>query len=50
MILWNACGTSHIPGLAGVPLPAELASLTRYSPVRDIVSSPVPIAVDLARA
>ena len=29
---------------------AELASLTRYSPVRDIVSNPVPIAIDLARA
>ena len=29
---------------------AELASLTRYSPVRDIVSSPVPVAIDLARA
>src|SRR5215475_7027267 len=28
---------------------AELASLTRYSPVRDIVSNPVPIAIDLAR-
>jgi hypothetical protein len=29
---------------------AELASLTRYSPVRVIVSNPVPIAIDLARA
>jgi len=29
---------------------AELASLTRYSPVRDIVSNPVPIAIDLTRA
>ena len=29
---------------------AELASLTRYSPVRDIVSNPVPVAIDLARA
>ena len=29
---------------------AELASLTRYSPVRDIVSNPVPIAIDVARA
>ena len=29
---------------------AELASLTRYSPVRDIVSSPVPVAIDLGRA
>ncbi|MFZ0834709.1 MAG: OsmC family protein [Mycobacterium sp.] len=29
---------------------AELASLTRYSPVRDIVSSPVPVAIELARA
>ena len=29
---------------------AELASLTRYSPVRDIVSSPVPVAIKLARA
>jgi uncharacterized OsmC-like protein len=29
---------------------AELASLTRYSPVRDIVSNPVPVAVDVARA
>ncbi len=28
---------------------AELASLTSYSPVRDIVSNPVPIAVELAR-
>jgi uncharacterized OsmC-like protein len=29
---------------------AELASLIRYSPVRDIVSNPVPVAVDVARA
>ena len=29
---------------------AELASLIRYSPVRDIVSTPVPVAVDVARA
>jgi uncharacterized OsmC-like protein len=29
---------------------AELAGLTRYSPVRDIVSNPVPVAVDVARA
>jgi uncharacterized OsmC-like protein len=29
---------------------AELASLTRYSPVRDIVSNPVPVAIDLVRA
>jgi hypothetical protein len=29
---------------------AELASLTRYSPVRDIVSKAVPIAIDLTRA
>ena len=29
---------------------AELASLTSYSPVRDIVSNPVPVAIDLARA
>ena len=28
---------------------AELATLTRYSPVRDIVSNPVPVAIDLAR-
>jgi len=28
---------------------AELASLIRYSPVRDIVSNPVPVAVDVAR-
>jgi uncharacterized OsmC-like protein len=28
---------------------AELASLTRYSPVRDIVSNPVPVAIDVAR-
>ncbi|MGE5694069.1 MAG: OsmC family protein [Candidatus Sericytochromatia bacterium] len=29
---------------------AELVSLTRYSPVRDIVSNPVPVAIDWARA
>ena len=29
---------------------AELASLARYSPVRDIVSNPVPVAVEVARA
>ena len=29
---------------------AELARLTRYSPVRDIVSNPVPVAIDLTRA
>ncbi|HTP21628.1 MAG TPA: OsmC family protein [Gemmatimonadales bacterium] len=29
---------------------AELASLVRYSPVRDIVSNPVPVAIDVARA
>jgi uncharacterized OsmC-like protein len=29
---------------------AELASLTRYSPVRDNVSNPVPVAIDVARA
>ncbi|CAM3164339.1 hypothetical protein BST27_20485 [Mycobacterium intermedium] len=29
---------------------AELASLTRYSPVRDLVSNPVPLAIDLTRA
>ena len=29
---------------------AELASLTRYSPVRDIISNPVPVAIDVARA
>ena len=29
---------------------AELADLTRYSPVRDIVSNPVPVAIDLVRA
>ena len=29
--------------------PAELSSLTRYSPARDIVSNPVPIAIDLTR-
>ena len=29
---------------------AELASLTRFSPVRDIVSNPVPVGIDLTRA
>ena len=29
---------------------AELAGLTRYSPVRDIVSNPVPVAIDVSRA
>jgi uncharacterized OsmC-like protein len=29
---------------------AELASLTRYSPVRDAVSNPVPVAIDVTRA
>ena len=29
---------------------AELASLTRYSPVRDIVSNPVPVAIEVTRA
>lgn len=29
---------------------AELASLTRFSPVRDIVTNPVPVAIDVARA
>ncbi len=29
---------------------AELASFTRYSPVRDLVSNPVPVAIDLVRA
>lgn len=29
---------------------AELASLVRYSPVRDIVSNPVPVAIDVTRA
>ncbi len=29
---------------------AELASLTSYSPVRDIVTNPVPVAIDVARA
>jgi uncharacterized OsmC-like protein len=28
---------------------AELASLVRYSPVRDIVSNPVPVAIDVTR-
>jgi uncharacterized OsmC-like protein len=29
---------------------AELASLVTYSPVRDIVANPVPVAIDVARA
>jgi uncharacterized OsmC-like protein len=29
---------------------AELARLTRYSPVRDIVTNPVPVAIDVTRA
>ena len=29
---------------------AELASLTSYSPVRDIVSNPVPVTIDVTRA
>ena len=29
---------------------AELARLTSYSPVRDTVSNPVPVAIDVARA
>jgi len=29
---------------------SELADLTRYSPVRDVISNPVPVAIDLARA
>ena len=29
---------------------AELASLVRYSPVRDIVTNPVPVAIDVTRA
>jgi uncharacterized OsmC-like protein len=29
---------------------AELAALTSYSPVRDTVSNPVPVAIDLVRA
>jgi uncharacterized OsmC-like protein len=29
---------------------AELASLTRYSPIRDTVSNPVPVAIDVTRA
>ncbi len=29
---------------------AELASLARYSPVRDIVTNPVPVAIDVTRA
>ncbi|HEY6891218.1 MAG TPA: OsmC family protein [Solirubrobacter sp.] len=28
---------------------AELAALTRFSPVRDIVSNPVPVAIDVVR-
>ena len=28
---------------------AELASLTRFSPVRDTISNPVPVAIDVAR-
>lgn len=29
---------------------AELAALTRYSPVRDVVANPVPLAIDVVRA
>jgi uncharacterized OsmC-like protein len=29
---------------------AELAQLTRYSPVRDTVSNPVPVAIEVSRA
>jgi uncharacterized OsmC-like protein len=29
---------------------AEIASLTRYSPVRDVVTNPVAVAIDVARA
>jgi len=29
---------------------AELVSLTRYSPIRDTVSNPVPVAIDVTRA
>jgi uncharacterized OsmC-like protein len=29
---------------------AELASLTRFSPIRDTVTNPVPVAIDVARA
>jgi len=29
---------------------AELASLTRFSPVRDIVTNPVPVAIEVGRA
>jgi uncharacterized OsmC-like protein len=29
---------------------AEIASLIRYSPVRDIVSNPVPVAIDVTRS
>ena len=29
---------------------AELSSLVRYSPVRDIVSNPVPVTIDVTRA
>jgi hypothetical protein len=28
----------------------QLAGLTRFSPVREIVSNPVPVAIDVARA
>jgi len=29
---------------------AELGELTRYSPIRDVVSNPVPVAIDVIRA
>jgi uncharacterized OsmC-like protein len=29
---------------------AELAGLTRYSPIRDVVSNPVPVAIEVLRA
>jgi len=29
---------------------AELATLTRYSPVRDVVTNPVPVTIDVTRA
>ena len=29
---------------------AELGTLTRFSPVRDMVANPVPVAIDVARA
>ena len=29
---------------------AEIASLTRYSPVRDMVTNPVSLAIEVARA